>query len=342
MTERVLTPPIEPITTPVRSSAVDIVKGIAIFLVVFEHNGQGMIRRGWWTGISSFYTDIFIYTFHMPAFFFVAGLFLGGSLHRRGAAQFTIDKLKTILYPYLLWALFTLIMEPLLIHVQTSMAGFSYRRFLISIFDGSFGWFLPVLFCCQMIAVCLVKVPGWVRLTLAVIAAILLGPHSLDVLHKTVWYFSFVAGGMLVGRNVFRLQSVPLGWAVLGAGALFALQVFSVLHLGGKAQFGPGPNWRAVLLGFTGTAGLLFIARAIDGTALGDLWAWLGRASIAIFLLAPYPQGFTRDLLVRFGHTHEFWLQLLVPTLCATLLPAIVWHQQSRWRAGWLFHWPSR
>jgi hypothetical protein len=40
------------------------------------------------------------------------------------------------------------------------------------------------------------------------------------------------------------------------------------------------------------------------------------------------------------AHTHEIWLQLLVPTAVATLLPALIWHQQNRLRIGWLFHWP--
>lgn len=342
MTERVLTPPIEPINSPIRSAAVDIVKGIAILLVVLEHNGQGMIRRGWWPGSSSFYTDVFIYTFHMPAFFFVAGLFLAGSLQRRGAADFTRDKIKTILYPYLFWALLTVIMEPALVHFQSSLANVSQRGLIMSILNGSFAWFLPVLFCCQMLAVCAIKLPAWLRLILAIIAAVSIGPHSPEVLHKTVWNFSFVAGGMLLGRSVLRLQLLPLWTAALGAVAIFTLQAATVLHFGGAVEFGPGLNWRAVLLGFTGIAGLLLTARVLEGTLVGSIWAWLGRASIAIFLLAPYPQGIARDMLLRLGHTHEFWLQLLIPTVAATLVPAIVWHQQSRWRVGWLFHWPTR
>jgi uncharacterized membrane protein YcfT len=40
----------EPITSGVRSNVVDIVKGIAIILVVYGHTAQGMIHRGWWGG----------------------------------------------------------------------------------------------------------------------------------------------------------------------------------------------------------------------------------------------------------------------------------------------------
>jgi len=163
---------------------------------------------------------------------------------------------------------------------------------------------------------------------------------GFEVFYKTVWYFSFLAGGMLVGRLVFKLTSLPRWTAALCAVILFALQALVVYHFGATVDFGGPPEWLAVTLGFTGTLGLFLIARTIENTPAGNAWAWIGRASLGIFLLAQFPQGATRELLLRFAHTHEFWLQLIVPTIVSTLLPAILWHQQKRWRIGWLFRWP--
>src|SRR5271154_4907855 len=94
-----------PDTSGVRSNIVDVVKGIAIILVVYGHTAQGMTHRGWWVGRGASFSHTFIYSFHMPAFFFVAGLFVSGSIAKRGNKLFTIDKLKTILYPYVLLAI---------------------------------------------------------------------------------------------------------------------------------------------------------------------------------------------------------------------------------------------
>src|SRR5580692_3234619 len=93
---------LEPITSGTRSNIVDIVKGIAIILVAYGHTAQGMIHRKWWVTPGAYFSDNFIYSFHMPAFFFVAGLFVIGSITKRGARRFTVEKLKTILYPYIL------------------------------------------------------------------------------------------------------------------------------------------------------------------------------------------------------------------------------------------------
>jgi hypothetical protein len=89
-----------------------------------------------------------------------------------------------------------------------------------------------------------------------------------------------------------------------------------------------------------GPAGLFLLAKLLDKHRLGDGLAWIGRASLAVFLLSAFAQGATREVLLRVFHTEEFWLQLLLPTLFATLLPIVVWYQQDRWRVGWLFRWP--
>jgi fucose 4-O-acetylase-like acetyltransferase len=342
MKEHVLTAPVEPITAPVRSTAVDIVKGIAILLVVMEHTAQGMFSRGWWVGMNAYLTDLYVYSFHMPAFFFVAGLFLAGSIQRRGPSAFTADKAKTILYPYLVWAVLYAGLDPFISRFKAGPSSFHLKSFLLAVLSGNVAWFLPVLFCCQIVMLCTWKMPAWLRLVLAVVASILMPTLGPEVMYKTVWYMSFMAGGMLVGRSIFKLRQVPVWAAALGAIILFAALAVVVIKLGGNVQFGVPPQRLAVTLGFVGTAGLFLIARVIEGTRFGDAWAWTGRASLGIFLMAPFPQGAAREMLVRWAHTDAFWPQLLVPTLFATLLPAIVWHQQERLRIGWLFHWPDR
>jgi fucose 4-O-acetylase-like acetyltransferase len=340
MTERVLTPPIDPLTAPVRSNAVDIVKGLAILLVTYEHTGQGMAARGWWPGPSRDFSYHYVYSFHMPAFFFVAGLFVAGSIHRRGAKDFVLEKMKTLLYLYLGWAILLSAIEPLISRFKRSPVPVHWESFPISLINGVAGWFFPVLFLCLILALLTIKMPAWLRLGLAVIAAVLMPAYGYEVLYKTVWHFSFLAGGMLVGRSIFKLSTIPRWSAALAAVVVFALQAGIVYHFGGGVDFGYSPDWLAVGLGFTGIAGLFLIARTIENTQLGDVWAWIGRASLGIFLMAQFPQGATREFLLRVAHTHEFWLQLLVPTIISTLLPAILWHQQERWRLGWLFHWP--
>ena len=68
-----------------RNQWVDYAKAIGIILVVYGHVARGLIAAGlpmnqtWYTLV-----DSIIYSFHMPLFFFLSGLFFYDSLTKRG------------------------------------------------------------------------------------------------------------------------------------------------------------------------------------------------------------------------------------------------------------------
>ncbi len=340
-TEPLMTPPSASLSVPTRSTLVDIVKGFAILLVVYGHTEQGLFHRNWWTGPSAVLSDTFVYSFHMPAFFFVAGLFLAGSLERRGPVKFVADKCKTILYPYVFWAIVSVLIEPLIGQFKMNTTPFHWKQFLLLLVSGDDGWFLSALFACQIVALVTWKLPAWLRLAIALVVAALMPNFGPTILYKTLQDFCFLAAGMLIGRMIFRLAELPVWAAAAGAILFFVLQFALIIDDGQNAQFGGREQWLAVVLGFTGTAGLILLARTIDGTRLGDACAWIGRASLAIYLLSAYPQGVFRELLLHVLHTHALLPQLIVPSIAAAILPAILWHRRERWHLGWLFHWPG-
>src|SRR4051794_38320050 len=89
-----------------RDDWVDCAKAIGIVLVVYGHVARGLdsarlpIDEGWFELV-----DSIIYSFHMPLFFFLAGLFFHDSLTRRGRLGLIVNKVDTIVYPYIVWSL---------------------------------------------------------------------------------------------------------------------------------------------------------------------------------------------------------------------------------------------
>jgi len=325
----------EPITSGVRSNVVDIVKGIAILLVVYGHTAQGLVHRGWWAGRGASYSRTFIYSFHMPAFFFVAGLFVMGSIAKRGNKRFAVDKLKTILYPYVLFAIISAAIEPWIGRFKSGTKPFHWDVFLLNLADGEASWFLFVLFVCLMLALMAARTPAWLRFLAGAVVGMTpaFGPPVInDVLRE----FCFLAAGMWVGTRIYRLERMSAEAAAVGFVLLAMFQAMAV-YLYGALVLG---RWLYIVFGLTGTAGLFLLAKLLDKHRFGDGLAWVGRASLAVFLLSAFAQGATREILLRVFHTREFWLQLLLPTLFAAILPAIVWYQQDRWRVSWLFQWP--
>ncbi len=85
---------------------VDYTKGIAIILVIYRHVWFGLTRDR----LDTFHylylkhaNDI-VYSFRMPLFFILSGIFVGKSLARRTRGEFVLNKFNTLLYPYLVWA----------------------------------------------------------------------------------------------------------------------------------------------------------------------------------------------------------------------------------------------
>jgi fucose 4-O-acetylase-like acetyltransferase len=85
-----------------RSIVADMAKGIAIVLVVYSHCLRGLVSAnlvpsGSWLAT----VDYMIYTFHMPIFFVLSGLFFAASAQKNRRA-FWLNRFKTIVYPYFL------------------------------------------------------------------------------------------------------------------------------------------------------------------------------------------------------------------------------------------------
>jgi fucose 4-O-acetylase-like acetyltransferase len=85
---------LEPLTSGTRSNLVDIVKGMAIILVVYGHTAQGLVHRKWWDTPGAAFAHSFIYSFHMAACLFAAGLFVQRSKDHRGAKRLALEKIK--------------------------------------------------------------------------------------------------------------------------------------------------------------------------------------------------------------------------------------------------------
>ncbi len=83
-------------------------------------------------------------------------------MQNEAAKRFTVDKLKTILYPYVLFAILSVALEPLIGRFKFETKPFQWNVFLVNLADGQASWFLFVLFFCLMLALVTVRVPALV------------------------------------------------------------------------------------------------------------------------------------------------------------------------------------
>jgi fucose 4-O-acetylase-like acetyltransferase len=94
------------VSKDVRTEWVDYAKAIGIILVVYGHVARGVKESGFNLSEPLFtLVDSIIYSFHMPLFFFLSGLFFYQSFLKRGLLNLTLNKVDTIVYPYIAWTL---------------------------------------------------------------------------------------------------------------------------------------------------------------------------------------------------------------------------------------------
>lgn len=126
-----------------RVAYIDVMRGIGIFLVVFAHihAAEGKSING------------FIYTFHMPLFFFVSGFVYKKKEEK--FQQFLRKKIAAIVVPYFCWAGLSFLYWSVIERSLRSAEGqISVTKAFFGIFLGEYQylmfnvvlWFLPVLF----------------------------------------------------------------------------------------------------------------------------------------------------------------------------------------------------
>ena len=229
-----------------RLQSLDILKLFAMFLVIWGHCVQFLL--------TSHYLDepayIYIYSFHMPLFFIISGLFVH---HHAGEQSYgahlsscardygyrLLVRARQLLLPCLAWGLLMSagnLIQPLLngTHVDKSLLSTLYTNF----------WFLKSLFVCfalWYISITLLRL-RWLALLVSFVVSqfitvwevqwsypafaigVLLSPYLLSIrrYRHPIALTSFIIGGiLLLGWNAsyFRIPSV-YSWSALDSSAL--------------------------------------------------------------------------------------------------------------------------
>lgn len=210
---------------------VDISKGIAIILMIIGHSGIPQFLNNW------------IYSFHMPFFFFISGV-LSKQVNQIGntnSYNFIIHKCKTLLVPFLIYSLINIILYPL-------YGDLSLGNYLIQLFhkgwEGIALWFIPVFF----LSVCISYLCSTNKKTLlftmliTLMAGIIFSKYKIKLPYAlaTVPIGSFyIISGKLLQKKIFYIINKTKIFSKItlisvGATISFAISTFYRLDLAGN------------------------------------------------------------------------------------------------------------
>lgn len=320
-----------------RNVYLDFMKGILILLVLLGHviqygSGTEYLTEG-------LYWDNWImkgiYSFHMPLFMVISGYLSYGSFKRKGAVNAFEIRLKKLIKPILAWI-------PIVIGVNCMFNAqpISFRG-VIRTFLTDF-WFLWAVLIATGYMILFERIPQKMRIGFYFIS-FLIAFFSPDILWLNAYKFvvPYFVVGFVCARNSVSLTPPR---KILSFGLLctwIVLMLFysteHYVYLTKFSIFGKpfGVIWLEQLIidvyryivGFVGCGAILFIGRYIWHRLEKLSWAsnkilWLGRHSIAVYILSTYM--FT-DVVARITATwHPNIILWILETAATTVICTFV------------------
>lgn len=216
-----------------RLAKLDILKGLAILLVVIGHGIIGIINNAHSVGMPGYFMlkiiKECIYSFHMPLFFLIAG-FLSNNWVKLPQKQAFSKKAWRLLYPYIIWVIITgTAME---LGKQYTNDGLGFSELLKApVIPFSEFWFLYILFFIHVIYYFFRKVAGEKWRTYFLTASIIL--YSLNPFLPNIWIsyqvfkftIFFVIGAQLkfMSLSIKIVENKGLSLLIFGISVLFYL-----------------------------------------------------------------------------------------------------------------------
>ncbi len=203
-----------------RNAFVDNAKVILIFLVVFGHMIQPFVSGS--APMNTLY--MWIYTFHMPAFILLAGLYAKGY----GNFKYIINLMKKLIVPYLFF--------------QIIYSGYYYLigkpGWQTELFSPHWSlWFLFSLFCWHMLLYWFKKIPPALGIAIAVQIGLIVGyfgeiGHTFSLSRTFVFFPFFLIGYWVTEKQLMKavknkqMKFISVGIMAVLAAAIYVLPDF--------------------------------------------------------------------------------------------------------------------
>ena len=317
-----------------RDHWVDYAKGIGILLVVYGHVSRGAYNAGIAIDASIFkLIDSIIYSFHMPLFFLLSGIFFIPSLNKYGRRCLIFDKIDSVFYPYVLWSLLQGFIEVFLSRFTTAKTNVPEVLSLLWQPRAQF-WFLYILFIVFVVMALFYRERRGIPASIVALA--LVGawasrfyvqlPFPVDFLATYLIYF-YIGSQIEIWKNLISRYAL-ISCAI--SGVLFTLLAW-LFHV----QLGfifSDKSFLALPLALSGiglVCSLAFVLAKINLPGVKFI-ALLGTCSMPIFLMHILAGSGVRIILSKLLHIDNAAIHLILGTSIGILLPLMVFELSKK------------
>jgi fucose 4-O-acetylase-like acetyltransferase len=322
-----------------RLAWVDYLKGIAIVLVVYRHVLIGIQRyvagqqaKGKPIPDVPLYLDkanIIFFSFRMPLFFILSGIFISGSLKKRTLKQVLGIKFEHLLYPYFIWVFLQVTLQIILgpnTNSNRTLLDYTYILYQPRALDQF--WYLPALFNTTAIYLLVktqLKMKVWGQLILGLLLYFF-SPWCQGISMISDWmeFYLFFALGDAISVFFFK-ESVQRflknGYSLLMISPIFFLtQVYYLKHNTGPGQL----DFLAIAL--IGCLSMFILSFRMQSWNVLSFLRIVGYHSLYIYVMHIFVAGLVRLLFTRFLGLDNPFLLLSSGIFFGITLPIIFYN----------------
>jgi fucose 4-O-acetylase-like acetyltransferase len=346
-----------PILQKKRLEWVDYLRGIAIVLVVYRHALLGIERSHVVVPYVLNDANMIFYSFRMPLFFLLSGIFISRSLAKRSFSQLAGIKFEKLLYPYLVWTFLQITLQILLSDITNSKRGFiDYTYILYQPRHLDQFWYLAALFNTSIIFLIFkskLGVKTWMQVVLGIIFYALF-PYFQRISMLSDWmeFYIFFALGDALSQFFFRPSTQnffrnPLSLLLIIPGFIFS-QLFYLNYvithnldtdnthtLSNAFMNNVGYQGWFLLIALIGCLSMFILAFRLQSWKVFSFLRVLGYHSLYIYVMHVIVAAFVRITLIKvFGIVNPFVLLALTITFGVTI-PIMVYNLLIRNNVGW-------
>lgn len=329
-----------PILKKNRLAWVDYLKGIAIILVVYRHVLIGIQRYA--AGAHQHgipqpdvpnwleQANMVFFSFRMPLFFILSGIFISGSLAKRTLGKIIGQKFENLLYPYFIWVFLQVSLQIALgsnTNSNRTLIDYTYILYQPRALDQF--WYLPALFNTTVIYL-LVKTygkpPAWLQLLLGLGLYFLSANawiHRYSMLSDWMEFYFFFALGDTVAVYFFkestqkRLKNPYTLLAIIPI--FFATQAWYLAHITepGHADF--------LLIALIGCLSMFILSFRMQEWNVLPWLRVIGFHSLYIYVMHIFVAGLVRLTFTKFLHIQNPFV-LLLSGICLSIVIPIMFY----------------
>lgn len=322
---------------------VDYLRGIAIILVVYRHSLIGIERSGMAIPSYLIQANMIFYSFRMPLFFIVSGMFISSSLKKKGLQQIIVNKFDNLFYPYLIWCFIQITIQIILnqyTNSDRSLTDYTYILYQPRNLDQF--WYLPALFNTTLIYL-LVKVYFKPSSYAQIILGLLLyysSAYMRNISMISDWmefYLFFAAGDCLhsfffssktqnnLKKRIALILSIPV-FAITQFLYLKNSEEFYKSTIGGQTAF--------IIIAFVGCSCMFILAYWLQERKILSPLRIFGYHSLYIYVIHVLVIGLVRVILGHFIGIRSPELILLASIAFGITIPVVLYNSLSTNKFG--------